>query len=796
MSRSRGSLAAHSLLAATAAGTTWIAMSAWRGFSEEPGGYLNPLLLLALVVAATGVAARWWRWPGVAVVSTQVVVSGAMACLLLTGRPLPIGDTWVDLRQQIDQALQTAQDFAAPVPTQAPPIDAILVLCGLLCLLMVDLLACTLRRVPLSGLPLLTIYSIPISMVAASVSWWIFAATAAGFLTMLFLQESEQVGRWGRPLGVDRETGDPISFGAGAHVTRGAATTVGGMATALAVLVPAIVPTLGFHVFDFGPGDGGGDQIQIKNPTADLVRDFRAGEDTPLVQVTTTDPDPSYLRILTLTRFSDVEWSPGDRNVPADQNADGLMPPPQGLDTSVDRKEIPYDVTVLPGFESMWLPTEYPVSRVQAEGDWRYDTSTMDFLAVPEDLTTAGLHYTMTEIQPHLTAQEMLDAGPAIGQIKQDFTDLPDDMPPMIHDLAFEVTDGLRHPFERAVALQNFFREDGGFEYTLSTEEGNGYDALVRFLTPGPEGRRGYCEQFASAMAVMARELSIPARVAIGFLKPSPAGQNTWVYSTNDLHAWPELYIDGAGWVRFEPTPSGRAEEVPSYTTESLIDNNNEPTPGQTRSASAGTVPTNRPTETPGAGADAGTGGGSVTDSTWLPVGGALLAVLLVVGGLLTPRALRSRRRDRRLASGDPELIWLELRETAADLAVPWPPGRSPRATRDVLVDFLGLPVTPSTPERPPHGPEIAPEAVGALDRIVGVLERLRYSRTGSEEARVSLRADAETCLASLAGGAARSARRRATWWPRSVTTFRLRTARPTPATVEARYGGVVDHVG
>lgn len=795
MSRSRGSLGAHLLLAGTAAGTTWIAMSAWRGFSEEPGGYLNPLFLLALVVAGTGVATRWWRWPGAAVVATQVVVSGMMASLLLVGAPLPIGDDWTELQALVRQALDTSQEFAAPVPTQAPPIDALLVLCGLLCLLMVDLLACTLRRVPLAGLPLLTIYSIPVSMVGASISWWVFAVTAAGFLTMLFLQESDQVNRWGRPLGVDRETGDPISFGAGAHVTRGTATTVGGVATALAVLVPVLIPTLGFHVFDFGPGSGGGDEIKIENPTADLVRDFKSGEDVPLVQVTTTDRDPSYLRILALTRFSDVEWSPGDRNVPTDQVANGLLPPPEGLAADVDRREIPYDVTILPDFSSPWLPTQVPASRVQAEGDWRYDTSTMDFLAVPDDLDATGTHYTMSALDVDLTAAHLLDAGPAIGKVKEEFTQLPDDMPPMIRELALEVVGDKRHPFERAVALQDWFRETGGFEYSLATDEGSGYDALVTFLSDEPGGREGYCEQFASAMAVMARELGIPARVAIGFLKPTPAGQNTWIYSTNDLHAWPELYIDGSGWVRFEPTPAGRAEEVPSYTTGDLTPDEDPIDPTASSSASPGSVPTNRPTETPGVAADSEDGSGAVTDSTWLPALGTVLLVGLVTGGLLLPRTVRSRRRERRLSGGEPEQIWDELRDTATDLGVPWPRGRSPRATRDALVDHLGLPPSPTTPERPPHGADIAPEAVVALDRIVRVLERLRYSRPGGETARIALRADAETCLASLTGGATQSARRRARWWPRSVATFRLRVTRTAPATVEARFGGVVDHV-
>ena len=111
------------------------------------------------------------------------------------------------------------------------------------------------------------------------------------------------------------------------------------------------------------------------------------------------------------------------------------------------------------------------------------------------------------------------------GVVSSDYIDLPDEFP------ARSATSPTRSPatrapgFEKAVALQQWFREDGGFNYDLDASPGNGTDDLVRFLTEGEGGRTGYCEQFASAMAVMARILGIPARVAVGFLSPGRSGR-------------------------------------------------------------------------------------------------------------------------------------------------------------------------------------------------------------------------------------------------------------------------------
>ena len=86
---------------------------------------------------------------------------------------------------------------------------------------------------------------------------------------------------------------------------------------------------------------------------------------------------------------------------------------------------------------------------------------------------------------------------------------------PRVIALARQMTAGRDNNFDRAMALQDFFTgRDSPFRYSLQTAPSRGDDALVEFLTVG---RAGYCEQFASAMAVMLRAVGVPARVAVGF---------------------------------------------------------------------------------------------------------------------------------------------------------------------------------------------------------------------------------------------------------------------------------------
>ncbi len=115
----------------------------------------------------------------------------------------------------------------------------------------------------------------------------------------------------------------------------------------------------------------------------------------------------------------------------------------------------------------------------------------MDFLAGDPDLDLTGASWSMTSVDLDLSAQELADAPSSIGMVSASYTDLPADMPPLIRQLANQVTAGAPTRFQKAVALQDWFREE--FDYSLrNVPPGNGTDRArgvpepARATTPAP----------------------------------------------------------------------------------------------------------------------------------------------------------------------------------------------------------------------------------------------------------------------------------------------------------------------
>ncbi len=780
-------LPATSVVSLAAAAATWVTLIAWTPFAERPSTFMVPLLGACLLVAVTGAALRTSRVPAVLVVCGQVVVVAVWlhhrwAGVEAWGGWLPTPESLQQVRATWAAAVETAQEYAAPIPRSVTDFAPLMIAAGAATAVLVDFLACGLRRAPLAGLPLLAVYTAPVSILDGGVSWAKFAAAALAFLLLIAAQESSRFTHWGQQVSQPGRAPDPVATG---QAVWSSARKIGLSATALAVVVPLLVPTLSVRWFGGGSGPGGdGESVSLTNPIVNMRRDLSRGADVDLVRVRTEDGDPSYLRTTVLDAFDGETWKPSGRSIPVEQRASGLIPRPPGLDAATDRRTVPWTVQVTDEFESLWLPVPYPVFSINAEGDWRYDRSTLDFISAARGQTAAGLSYSLEAVELDHTAARLSDAAPAPSDVFGPYTELPDEIPAVVEEQAREVTRGITDKYRQAQALQQWFREDGGFTYSLERAPGNGVDALERFLSTGAGSRIGYCEQFASSMAVMSRSLGIPSRVAVGFLRPDKVGEGRYVYSAHDLHAWPELYFEGSGWIRFEPTPGVRTGEVPGY---SRAGGAPEDTPDRPTESAAVNPNLNRfdePSASPGA-----TGGGDSDQGGLVsgPALGTLGGLVLAIGLALAPRTVRTLRRRRRWAAATTpaalaEASWAELRETALDLGIAWSDSVTLRTRARELVQSFGRPGADddAMTRAPERGPEVNPAATEALERIVKRLEIARFARRTDASAaqRSEAEHDVALCVQSLSAGASSRQRTRATWLPASLS--RRATLRPT----------------
>lgn len=142
--------------------------------------------------------------------------------------------------------------------------------------------------------------------------------------------------------------------------------------------------------------------------------------------------------------------------------------------------------------------------------------------------------------------------------ISATYLQLPDDLPARVRSLAQTITAKEKNPYDKAAAIENYLRAKIKYNDSVSAPP-TGRDGIDYTLFDRPEG---YCNYYASAMAVLARAAGIPARIASGYaLGEYRDGAFHVVESA--AHAWPELYFPGYGWIEFEPTANQPGIERP-----------------------------------------------------------------------------------------------------------------------------------------------------------------------------------------------------------------------------------------
>jgi transglutaminase-like putative cysteine protease len=718
--------------------------------------WLVAVFVLVAVVAGVGSAVRQVTrsWFLVALAQLAALVLAVTALFVQSSAlwgVLPGPAAWAALADLVELGAEITRQDGPPVE---PAAGLILLVAGGLGLvgLAVDVIAVSLRKPAVAGLPLLAVYCVPAAVLSGGVSWGWFVLAGLGYILLIAADATDRIRGWGRVLGNLGPDGEGRVIGGG---PLSGARRIGVGALAVAVLLPPLVPGLGEQILGAGSGDGegrGNRQIKVLNPILDLRENLNARSDATILtyrldRAATAQP----LRIVADTRFDGKTWSPPvGREIPADNRAQEQFAAPPGLGPTIATRQHKIDVGIR-DYEQNFLPLPYPTFRVDIEGKWLWDSSTLN--VVGDQVSTRNSSYSAFYLGVSPTPEQLDAAGSPPASVVQEYTALPADFPDALRAKAAEVA-GDGSGYEKATKLQKFFRS-GEFTYDTRSPAGTGaddgsQDVLLQFL----DVKRGYCVHFASAMAVMARSLRIPARVAVGFLPGKKAADGSYEVSLQDAHAWPELYFEGTGWVRFEPTPAGRAAQAPGYTAGLAP----EPEPTQTSSATQSSEPSagptaRRPDET----------GQGTADTTpvlqrvlaaipWRVVLVLVAMLLLLFVPLLAATVVRRRRWSRATtATARAEAAWDDLRERLADLDVRWASSWTPRALEGRLV----------------RGHALGRTQQAALGRLVEDLEQARYMPPGAPGRGVdNLADDVRTVAVGVAATVPKRARRRARWFP------------------------------
>ncbi|MEU6297666.1 DUF3488 and transglutaminase-like domain-containing protein [Streptomyces erythrochromogenes] len=742
---------------------------------ESQAWLLQAALLLA-VQGAVGAGARRVPLARSLTVAAQLLVSLLLLALLFAGKVQstgsgPLSYFVTDFGSLFAQGVHDVGEYAIPAPL-TDGIQLLLVSGVLLIGLLVDLLAVTARTAAAAGLPLLALYSVAAGLSGGGeASWFSFLLAGAGYLVLLLSEGRDRLAQWGRVFGTAPRGRGAADSGISSGAVRATAPVrfgrrIGALALGLALVVPAALPALGDGLLggpQDGEGSGGsGGTISAVNPLVSLQSNLNAQDNRVVLRYRTDSPQQGdqYLRILALDDFNGSKWEASGRAL---TDVPQQMPVPPGLGEQVrlGSTEVTTNITASDGYTQRYLPMPYPATSVEIGGKWRFEpvgrTLVGDQLGRDKFQTVQGAQYKVRSLLLKPTAQQLQKAPAPDPAIRAEYTKVPDNLPPVVAETARQVTEGTKDDYSRAVKLQDFFAVSGGFRYDTQTASGTGSQAVARFLAD----KEGFCIHFAFSMAAMSRTLGIPARVAVGFTPGEKQQDGVVNVSMRDAHAWPELYFQGVGWTRFEPTPrSGlnvpdysRAQApAPSASVPAPLPSQGAVQPAPAPSASAECPPelkklgecgTNAPQQSA-----AGDGGPAVTT-----VLGWAAVVAAVLGLPLLPLLWRSRLRARRLGTGEVLAAWRELGDAAWDVGVTPDEALSPRRAAGRVVELGGL----------------EPDAAAAVHRVAGAVERALYAPPGGEVSYPGLADDVLAARAGLLAAAGRAARLRALLLPRSA---------------------------
>jgi hypothetical protein len=283
---------------------------------------------------------------------------------------------------------------------------------------------------------------------------------------------------------------------------------------------------------------------RVASPLDELTEHMRRPDDE--VFTYSTEAAVDRWRLVVLDQFNGVTWTP---SVQPRRLGTALPPAPAvTVPTTEHSAHVEYADTGGP-----WLPSQALPASVTGLAPLVDETSGTLFVPGRTSPVTYDLSWWEPTVRADVLGDAAIDATARTG-----FGDLGE-VPDGIADLATKAVQDTRPAFQTALVLERYLREN----YTLATgadlPSGNGWPQIQTFLL---DTKRGTTEQFAAAYVVLARLIGLPARIAVGF-RASGAGADVTVHS-GDVLAWPEVAVEGVGWVPLDPAgaPSGTGVEA------------------------------------------------------------------------------------------------------------------------------------------------------------------------------------------------------------------------------------------
>ena len=600
-----------------------------------------------------------------------VVVLAIVAFRETTWFGLPTLETF----RQIGEAAAAVSEQARIQTAPTPPIDP-LMLAGIVAM-WASVFSCHALAFR-AGSPLLALVP-PVALVAFAdtvleefVRPMYGVAFLLGALALVFADSVRRTRSWG-PVWSGRATQRAGLIGASSRGAR----RLGVAALVVAAFAPIAMPGFGSSGLIDVSSISRGDTVLV-DPLVSVASELTREASIDVLSVETDTP--AYLRMLTLPEFDGITWR-RDGTDPGSPVSEELRSPV--------RETFDQRITVLNDLGFPWIPMAAEPVSVELGGDMRWNAETGS-IETDDPLDAGTVYGTRSElVQPSPEALGTADAVAPGDALR--YLELPTDLPAEISAVAqtWKADAGAVADYDVVLAIQDRLKESP-FIYDPTVELRDDADTLAEFLTVT---QAGFCQQFASAMAVMLRTLGIPARVAVGFTEGTEdeEGSGRYTISTDNLHSWVEVPFMGYGWLAFEPTP-GRDNPVAATYQEpdqapacrGIGCDPDRPRGGAANEDGAAPTPSRVAIPTPiadaGAGAGGGAGGGA--NVRRLLLWGAGPVALAALAGIPLVRSWIRRRRLRR-ARGEPRRMVLAtydvLAQRAADLGAGRGPGETPR---------------------------------------------------------------------------------------------------------------------